>query len=84
MQLWVKVWLVGEGTSKEEQEKATKGTLFIPFSQFPLKQLRGDCIYHTTPALVVPKSLANIHSCEVSIQSYPIQLIHVVDIRSPN
>ncbi|VVA89556.1 unnamed protein product [Arabis nemorensis] len=59
-----KVWLVGEGTSKEEQEKATKGTLFIPFSQFPLKQLRGDCIYHTTPALVVPKSLVNIHSCE--------------------
>ncbi|KFK42594.1 hypothetical protein AALP_AA1G015600 [Arabis alpina] len=59
-----KVWLVGEGTSKEEQEKAIKGTLFIPFSQFPLKQLRGDCIYHTTPALVVPKSLVNIHSCE--------------------
>jgi len=73
---WVKVWLVGEGTTREEQEKATKGTLFIPFSQFPLKQLRRDCIYHTTPALIVPKSLVNVHSCEVSIQSYPIQLIY--------
>ncbi|CAN8296016.1 unnamed protein product [Cochlearia groenlandica] len=59
-----KVWLVGKGTTREEQEKATKGTLFIPFSQFPLKQLRRDCIYHTTPALIVPKSLVNIHSCE--------------------
>nr|AAB87721.1 gl1-like protein [Arabidopsis thaliana] len=59
-----KVWLVGEGTTREEQEKATKGTLFIPFSQFPLKQLRSDCIYHTTPALIVPKSLVNVHSCE--------------------
>ncbi|ESQ36862.1 hypothetical protein EUTSA_v10009534mg [Eutrema salsugineum] len=59
-----KVWLVGEGTTREDQEKATNGTLFIPFSQFPLKQLRKDCIYHTTPALIVPKSLVNIHSCE--------------------
>lgn len=59
-----KVWLMGEGTTREEQEMATKGTLFIPFSQFPLKQLRRDCIYHTPPALIIPKSLVNIHSCE--------------------
>ncbi|CAN8253517.1 unnamed protein product [Cochlearia groenlandica] len=59
-----KVWLVGEETTKEELEKATKGTIFIPFSQFPLKKLRRDCIYHTTPALIVPKTMGNVHSCE--------------------
>lgn len=73
---------MGEGTTREEQEMATKGTLFIPFSQFPLKQLRRDCIYHTPPALIIPKSLVNIHSCEVCIKSYPIQLKVFADMLS--
>ncbi|CAI0447626.1 unnamed protein product [Linum tenue] len=59
-----KVWLVGEGLSEEEQKQAGKGTLFIPFSQFPPKKLREDCFYHTTPALTAPKSLENVDSCE--------------------
>lgn len=60
----VKTWLVGEGLNEEEQKKATKGTIFIPFSQFPPKKLREDCFYHTTPAMVAPASLENVDSCE--------------------
>ncbi|KAK6283194.1 hypothetical protein POUND7_017019 [Theobroma cacao] len=59
-----KIWLVGEGLTDKEQLKATKGTVFIPFTQFPPKKLLKDCYYHTTPAMVAPKSLDNIHSCE--------------------
>ncbi|MBA0694765.1 hypothetical protein Goari_005037, partial [Gossypium aridum] len=50
--------------TEEEQRKANKGTLFIPFSQFPLKNLRKDCFYHTTPAMQTPKALENVDSCE--------------------
>ncbi|XP_075644143.1 very-long-chain aldehyde decarbonylase CER1-like isoform X1 [Castanea sativa] len=59
-----KIWLVGDGLDKEEQLKAPKGTLFIPFSQFPPKKLRKDCYYHSSPAMVTPRSLENLHSCE--------------------
>ncbi|XP_022725691.1 protein ECERIFERUM 1-like isoform X1 [Durio zibethinus] len=59
-----KIWVVGEGFTEREQLKAKKGTLFIPFSQFPPKKVRKDCYYHTTPAMVAPKSLENLHSCE--------------------
>uniref|UniRef100_A0A803NJC7 Protein ECERIFERUM 1-like n=2 Tax=Cannabis sativa TaxID=3483 RepID=A0A803NJC7_CANSA len=58
------VWLVGDGLSEEEQLKASKGTVFIPFSQFQPKKLRKDCFYHYTPAMLTPKSLENVHSCE--------------------
>ncbi|XP_056862351.1 protein CER1-like 2, partial [Raphanus sativus] len=58
------IWLVGDGLSKEEQKKARKGTLFLPFSQFPPSQLRKDCFYHTTPAMIIPKSAQNVDSCE--------------------
>ncbi|KAH7525284.1 hypothetical protein FEM48_Zijuj06G0208600 [Ziziphus jujuba var. spinosa] len=59
-----KIWLVGDELSDEEQLKASKGTIFIPFSQFPPKKLRKDCFYHYTPAMVTPTSLENLHSCE--------------------
>ncbi|KAK8629589.1 hypothetical protein V6N13_078424 [Hibiscus sabdariffa] len=59
-----KIWLVGEELSEESQRKATKGTLFIPFSQFPPKKLRKDCFYHTTPAMQTPMALENVDSCE--------------------
>ncbi|XP_019053089.1 PREDICTED: protein ECERIFERUM 1-like isoform X1 [Nelumbo nucifera] len=60
-----KVWLVGEGALKdEEQRQLPEGTHFIPFSQFPPKRVRSDCIYYTTPALRIPKALENVHSCE--------------------
>ncbi|KAE9603419.1 hypothetical protein Lal_00008242 [Lupinus albus] len=57
-------WLVGEDLSKEEQMKAPKGTLFIPYSQFPPKKYRKDCSFHCTPAMLTPTSLENLHSCE--------------------
>ncbi|KAL4190491.1 hypothetical protein AMTRI_Chr07g75910 [Amborella trichopoda] len=59
-----KVWLVGEDLRAEEQSRANRGTLFIPFTQFPPRAVREDCIYHTTPALVIPRTLEDVHSCE--------------------
>ncbi|KAM5554409.1 very-long-chain aldehyde decarbonylase CER1 [Rosa sericea] len=59
-----KIWLVGDGLSKEEQLNAPKGTIFVPFSQIPPKKLRKDCYYHCTPAMKTPTSLENIYSCE--------------------
>ncbi|KAF8369442.1 hypothetical protein HHK36_032541 [Tetracentron sinense] len=60
----IQTWLVGDGLSEDEQMKATKGTLFIPFSQFPPTRIRADCVYYNTPAMVAPKALENMHSCE--------------------
>ncbi|KAL2511559.1 Protein ECERIFERUM 1 [Abeliophyllum distichum] len=59
-----KIWLVGDGLSENEQMKASKGALFIPFSQFPPKKLRKDCLYSNTPAMLTPKHLENLDSCE--------------------
>ncbi|GLT41884.1 hypothetical protein SLA2020_159160 [Shorea laevis] len=58
------VWPVGNGLTEKEQMKASKGTIFIPFSQFPPKEVRKDCYYHTTPSMMAPKSFQNLHSCE--------------------
>ncbi|XP_052170193.1 very-long-chain aldehyde decarbonylase CER1-like [Diospyros lotus] len=60
----IKTWLVGDGLNKEEHMKASKGTLFIPFTQFLPQKIRGDCFYHNTPAMVTPKNLENVDSCE--------------------
>ncbi|XP_061370527.1 very-long-chain aldehyde decarbonylase CER1-like isoform X3 [Gastrolobium bilobum] len=57
-------WLVGDGLTEEEQLKAPKGTLFIPYSQFPPKKYRKDCSYHCTPAMLTPSFIENVHSCE--------------------
>ncbi|MCD7463388.1 hypothetical protein HAX54_050460 [Datura stramonium] len=59
-----KIWLVGDGLSEDEQLKAPKGTLFIPFSQFPPRKARKDCFYFNTPAMTIPKHLENVDSCE--------------------
>lgn len=59
-----KVWIVGEGVSKDEQLKAPKGTLFIPFSHFPPSKARDDAFYCHTPSMIAPPSLQNLHSCE--------------------
>ncbi|KAG6499457.1 hypothetical protein ZIOFF_039245 [Zingiber officinale] len=58
------VWLVGDGLEDIQQRRAPKGTLFIPFSWFPTKKVRKDCIYYTTPAMKIPKTFENMHSCE--------------------
>ncbi|XP_004307280.1 PREDICTED: protein ECERIFERUM 1-like [Fragaria vesca subsp. vesca] len=59
-----KIWLVGDGLSKQTQLQAPKGTIFVPFTQFPLKELRRDCFYHCPPAMKIPKSIENVYSCE--------------------
>lgn len=59
-----KTWLVGDGLREDEQTKAPKGTFFIPFSQFPPKKARKDCLYLSTPAMLAPKHLENVDSCE--------------------
>ncbi|XP_028796029.1 very-long-chain aldehyde decarbonylase CER1-like [Neltuma alba] len=59
-----KIWLVGDGWDENEQMKAAKGSIFIPFSQFPPKKMRKDCFYHYTPAMMAPSSFTNTHSCE--------------------
>lgn len=61
-----KVWLVGEGLTDEEQSRAPKGTLFIPFSALPPNKTRHNCLYHHIPAMVIPASVENVDSCEVS------------------
>ncbi|KAF0933915.1 hypothetical protein E2562_020045 [Oryza meyeriana var. granulata] len=50
----VKVWIIGEGTR------------FIPCSQFQPRMIRKDCIYLTTPAMNIPRTPLNMHSCEVT------------------
>ncbi|XP_059313089.1 very-long-chain aldehyde decarbonylase CER1-like isoform X3 [Lycium ferocissimum] len=59
-----KTWLVGDGFSKDEQLKAPKGTLFIPFSPFPPGKAHKDCFYFNVPAMTIPKHLENVDSCE--------------------
>ncbi|KVH97214.1 Fatty acid hydroxylase [Cynara cardunculus var. scolymus] len=59
-----KVWLVGDGLSKEEELKATKGTIIIPYSHFPPTKVNKGCFYYSTPAMVTPKHLENVDSCE--------------------
>ncbi|XP_073060784.1 very-long-chain aldehyde decarbonylase CER1-like isoform X1 [Primulina eburnea] len=61
---FVQIWLVGDGLNEDEQKKAPKGTLFIPFSKFPPKKDRKDCLYNSTPAMLTPKHLENVDSCE--------------------
>ncbi|PIA41381.1 hypothetical protein AQUCO_02200062v1 [Aquilegia coerulea] len=58
------VWLVGDGLNDEEQKKAPKNTIFIPFSQFPPNRLHKNRIYYSTPAFIIPKALENMDSCE--------------------
>ncbi|THU56234.1 hypothetical protein C4D60_Mb11t15140 [Musa balbisiana] len=58
------VWLVGDGLEDVEQRTAPKGTLFIPYSSFPPKKVRKDCTYCTTPAMKMPDTVENMHSCE--------------------
>lgn len=61
----IQTWLVGDGLSETEQLKASKGTIFVPYSQFPPKKTRKDCSYNSTPAMLAPKHLENVDSCEV-------------------
>ncbi|URD77924.1 WAX2 C-terminal domain [Musa troglodytarum] len=66
-----KVWLVGEGLTDQDQRKASSGTCFIPFSQFPVKKAHEDCTYQMTPAMAVPRTLEIMHTCEVKQIFHP-------------
>lgn len=59
-----KLWVVGEDLPECEQRMASKGTVFIPFSQFPPQKMRKDCFYLNTPSMSVPKCYGNLHYCE--------------------
>ncbi|KAF9586851.1 hypothetical protein IFM89_039926 [Coptis chinensis] len=59
-----KVWLVDNALNGREQRRAPKGTLFIPFSMFPPQETRTDCFYYSTPSMIIPNNLENMHSCE--------------------
>ncbi|XP_026429627.1 protein ECERIFERUM 1-like [Papaver somniferum] len=70
------VWLVDDEFSSEEHMSAPKETIFIPYSQIPpwsnfkknpigaANILRKDCVYYSTPPMMIPSSLENVHSCE--------------------
>lgn len=45
---------------------APKGAVFVPISQFPIKKIRKDCTYLSTPAMKIPETMQNIHACEVT------------------
>ncbi|PWA64415.1 hypothetical protein CTI12_AA344690 [Artemisia annua] len=45
--------------------KALKGTLRIPYSQFPPNKVHNGCSYYTTLAMLAAKLLENVDSCEV-------------------
>ncbi|OVA07674.1 Fatty acid hydroxylase [Macleaya cordata] len=76
-----KVWLVHAGAlTEKEQKQAPEGTHFIPLSQFPLKRVRKDCMYYTTPALVIPKALENVHACENWLPRRVMSAWHVAGI----
>ncbi|AQK72696.1 Protein ECERIFERUM 1 [Zea mays] len=57
------VWLV-DSIDDEEQKMAPKGAVFVPISQFPIKKIRKDCTYLSTPAMKIPETMQNIHACE--------------------
>ncbi|EES12488.1 protein ECERIFERUM 1 [Sorghum bicolor] len=58
-----KIW-IGDNIDDKQQQRAPKGTTFIPTSQFPLKKIRRDCTYLSTPAMKIPETMENVHTCE--------------------
>jgi len=58
LQIWV-----GDNIDDKQQQRAPKGTTFIPTSQFPLKKIRKDCTYLSTPAMKIPETMKNVHTC---------------------
>nr|CAB3447260.1 unnamed protein product [Digitaria exilis] len=57
------IWLV-DNIDDKEQKLAPQGAIFIPISQFPIKKIRKDCTYLSTPAMKIPETMQNIHACE--------------------
>nr|ACA14353.1 TCER1 [Triticum aestivum] len=74
-----KIWLV-EKIDDKEQRMAPRGTVFIPISQFPLKKVRKDCTYLSTPAMKIPDTMQNIHSCENWLPRRVMSAWHIAGI----
>ncbi|KAG8071476.1 hypothetical protein GUJ93_ZPchr0006g44236 [Zizania palustris] len=73
------LWIV-DNPDENEQRKAPKGTVFIPISQFPIKKLRKDCTYMSTPAMRIPEEMNNIHSCENWLPRRVMSAWHIAGI----
>lgn len=61
----LQIWLV-DNIDDKEQKMAPQGAIFVPISQFPIKKIRKDCTYLSTPAMKIPETMQNIHACEVT------------------
>uniref|UniRef100_A0ACD5V6V6 Uncharacterized protein n=1 Tax=Avena sativa TaxID=4498 RepID=A0ACD5V6V6_AVESA len=57
------IW-IGDTIDDKQQRRAPNGTIFIPTSQFPLKKTRKDCTYLSSPAMKIPETMQNVHTCE--------------------
>ncbi|PAN39047.1 hypothetical protein PAHAL_7G216700 [Panicum hallii] len=57
------IW-IGDRIDDKQQQRAPKGTIFVPTSQFPLKKIRKDCSYLSAPAMKIPETMENVHTCE--------------------
>ncbi|XP_015689368.1 very-long-chain aldehyde decarbonylase GL1-4 isoform X1 [Oryza brachyantha] len=75
----VKLWIV-DNIDDDEQKMAPKGTTFIPISQFPLKKVRRDCTYASTPAMRIPEEMKNVHSCENWLPRRVMSAWHIAGI----
>ncbi|KAL5207664.1 hypothetical protein ABZP36_032099 [Zizania latifolia] len=73
------LWMV-ENIDDNEQRMAPKGTVFIPISQFPIKKVRKDCAYMSTPAMRIPEEIKNIHSCENWLPRRVMSAWHIAGI----
>jgi hypothetical protein len=60
LQIWV-----GDNIDDKQQQRAPKGTTYMIILQFPLKKIRKDCTYLSTPAMKIPETMKNVHTCEV-------------------
>ncbi|VAH34654.1 unnamed protein product [Triticum turgidum subsp. durum] len=58
-----RIW-IGDIIDDKQQRRAPSGTIFIPTSQFPLKKTRKDCTYLGSPAMKIPETMQNVHTCE--------------------
>jgi len=58
------IW-IGDVIDDKQQWRAPSGTIFIPTSQFPLEKKRKDCTYLSSPAMKIPETMQNVHTCEV-------------------
>jgi len=73
----LQIWLVDKIDDKE-QKMAPQGAVFVPISQFPIKKIRKDCTYLSTPAMKIPETMQNIHACEVTMIMSIVNPLHQI------